>query len=459
MTRTHAAEQAEPAGPPAGSGAADLVDRVLGITPGDELDRLRAARAQAREHTQRSYQVLFEPVDVTAVSVIERFAVAAFTVTLHLRTGAPGAVRALAAHYTGSLQHLEPGLAGAVITRAEAARARGPYGAYAEPGLAQESTTGPVYRIEADPAADTSARVRAGLEHAHLLTFRPREAGPADLQRLLDAGWSTDGIVTLSQLISFLAYQVRLVHGLSYLGGAGGSGAPDHGGGLDGVTAPQGASGATKGAKVDAADTAGHSGGDRVRTHPGGTGPTAFTRDQLGWLPWLAPLTADDLTERHHHGLVDAARARSEYFMLLARDPEALGARTRTDKDIFHNTDGGLPRAERELAATVASRVNGCVFCASVHARFAAHYGKDVDAVQRLLDEGTDADLGPRWNVLTAAAAALTRTPADFGGVHLESLRAAGLIDAEIVDLVSATAFFNWANRLMLSLGQPALPA
>ena len=31
----------------------------------------------------------------------------------------------------------------------------------------------------------------------------------------------------------------------------------------------------------------------------------------------------------------------------------------------------GLPRPERELGAAVASRVNGCVFCASVHARFA----------------------------------------------------------------------------------------
>ncbi|MGC0249137.1 alkylhydroperoxidase domain protein [Pseudactinotalea sp. Z1748] len=452
------AEQTEPAGAPARPGA-DLVDRVLGITPGDALDRVRAVRAQAREHTQRSYQVLFDPTDATGISVLERFAVAAFTVTLHLRLGAPTAVQALAAHYTGSLQHLDPGLAGVVLTSAEAARTRGPYGGYAEPGLVQESTTGPVYRIETDAAPDTSARatsarVRAGLEHAHLLTFRPREAGPEDLQRLLDAGWSTDGIVTLSQLIAFLAYQVRLVHGLSYLGGAD---APDRGGVAEGVTPPRGAADAAEGAKVGSADPAGTSGGDRVLTHPGGTGPTAFTRDQLGWLPWLEPLTADDLTQRHHHGLVDAARAKSEYFMLLARDPEALGARTRTDKDIFYNTDGGLPRAERELAATVASRVNGCVFCASVHARFAAHYGKDADAVQRLLDEGTDADLGPRWNVLTAAAAALTRTPADFGGVHLESLRAAGLGDPEIVDLVAATAFFNWANRLMLSLGQPTL--
>jgi alkylhydroperoxidase family enzyme len=34
-------------------------------------------------------------------------------------------------------------------------------------------------------------------------------------------------------------------------------------------------------------------------------------------------------------------------------------------------------------------------------------------------------------------------------------LRAAGLDDAEIVDVINAASFFNWANRLMLSLGEP----
>jgi alkylhydroperoxidase family enzyme len=30
-----------------------------------------------------------------------------------------------------------------------------------------------------------------------------------------------------------------------------------------------------------------------------------------------------------------------------------------------------------------------------------------------------------------------------------------GLDDAEIVDVINSAAFFNWANRLMLSLGEP----
>jgi len=194
---------------------------------------------------------------------------------------------------------------------------------------------------------------------------------------------------------------------------------------------------------------------DIVHTPEGHTVPNVFTRDMLDWLPWLEPMAEADLTPRHMQGLVDAARAKSPYFRLLAHDPEVLEARTRTDKDIFYNTRAGLPRAERELAATAASRLNGCIYCASVHARHATTYAKRGDDVQRLLDDGTGTDLGERWNAIVAASVALTEMPMTFGPAHVARLRAAGLDDLAIADTIQAASFFNWANRLMLSLGEP----
>jgi alkylhydroperoxidase domain protein len=198
---------------------------------------------------------------------------------------------------------------------------------------------------------------------------------------------------------------------------------------------------------------------DSIVVHANAHEPLVFTQDELGWLPWLDPLPERDLTERHFAGLVDKSRAKSEYFRLLVRDPEVLEARTRTDKDIFYNTADGLPRAERELAAAATSRYNGCIYCASVHARFATTYSKRGDDVQRLLDEGVDADLGSRWNAVVKASIALSSTPIAFDQEHIEDLRRVGLDDAEIVDVINSAAFFNWANRLMLSLGEPTRPA
>ncbi|HSI02419.1 MAG TPA: alkylhydroperoxidase domain protein [Reyranella sp.] len=194
---------------------------------------------------------------------------------------------------------------------------------------------------------------------------------------------------------------------------------------------------------------------DKTVRQAGHVVPAVFTRDMLDWLPWLEPVAADRMSERQLASLIDAARLKSDYFRLLARDPDVLEARTRTDKDIFYNPDAGLPRAERELAAAATSRLNGCIYCASVHARFAATYSKRADDVDRLLAEGVKAVLDKRWNAIVAASVALTETPISFGPHHVDALREVGLDDDAIVDVINAASFFNWANRLMLSLGEP----
>lgn len=138
------------------------------------------------------------------------------------------------------------------------------------------------------------------------------------------------------------------------------------------------------------------------------------------------------------------------------RDPEALKARTLTDFDIFYNVDGGLGRAERELAATVASKVNGCIFCASVHSvRSVDESGRGADLDALLAD--VDADLGSeQWNALHDAARNLTLMR--FSQQDVADLRNARFDDADLLDLINSAAFFNWANRLMLALGEPELP-
>jgi len=199
---------------------------------------------------------------------------------------------------------------------------------------------------------------------------------------------------------------------------------------------------------------------DLVTEYPELARPDRFTQEGLGWVPWLAPVAEEELTDTQRDALIEPNRAKMPYFRLLARDAAALKARTLTDLDIFFNTTGGVGRAERELAAAATSRRNGCVFCASVHAAAATRESGRRDDVQRLLDEGVGADLGDeRWNAVVAASVALADTPLAFGATDVERLRGAGFDDAEILDVLGGAAFFNWANRLMLSLGEPEVPA
>ena len=64
----------------------------------------------------------------------------------------------------------------------------------------------------------------------------------------------------------------------------------------------------------------------------------------------------------------------------------------------------------------------------------------------------------PRWAALVTAAAELSRPRPALGAEHVAALREQGLDETQIADALSAAGFFAWANRLMLSLGEPSLP-
>ena len=191
----------------------DLIDRLAGIAPGSPLDAVRAQRPEARANAQSSYEALFGGhggAGAEAMGAVERFAVAAFVAGLNQEPAA-------AEYYAGQLRERESAVAEAVADELAAARTSGPYGNYPPGPLSHESRDGLRYAVGSAAAEVLGSRLGAAVEHAHLLVFRPREATPGALQRLLDAGWSTDGIVTLSQLISFLNFQVRVVAGLRLL--------------------------------------------------------------------------------------------------------------------------------------------------------------------------------------------------------------------------------------------------
>ncbi|WP_375312928.1 CMD domain protein [Bradyrhizobium sp. A5] len=191
----------------------DIIDTLAGIEPGSALDAIRAKRIQARDNAQKSYLSLFEPIDASDFSLVERAAVAAFVIGLHGESP-------VAAFYREKLAATADGAALLEAIKAEIARGKtsGPYGAYPAGPLSAEDKTGLIYRVSADRKPVLGARLVAALDHAHLLVFRPRDAAAADMKALLAVGWSNTGIVTFSQLVAFLSFQVRVVTGLRVLG-------------------------------------------------------------------------------------------------------------------------------------------------------------------------------------------------------------------------------------------------
>ena len=192
----------------------DIINTLAGLAPNSPLAVIRDRKPVTRENAQASFRVLFEPAAPGTFAVYERFAIASFVAGLHGQDD-------IAAFYTAGLRRIVPAeFIAALSAEADSARTVGPYGAYPKGPLTVEDVSGPIYQVAESGRSVLGTRLSAGLAHVHMLIFHPRDASPDSLQALLDAGWSNTDIVTLSQLVAFLAFQIRTIAGFRTLAAA-----------------------------------------------------------------------------------------------------------------------------------------------------------------------------------------------------------------------------------------------
>ena len=144
----------------------DLIDSVVGIAPGSPLARLRAQRPDFVRYTQGYHDALLNPSGPGGLSRPERALIALTTAELSGHAG-------LAAHYRKLL--------------------------------------------DASGAMPDSPRRAALLDHVRRLVQAPGSATPAHLAALRETGLTATDIVTLSQIVAFVSYQVRVAAGLALL--------------------------------------------------------------------------------------------------------------------------------------------------------------------------------------------------------------------------------------------------
>ncbi|SIQ42346.1 CMD domain protein, Avi_7170 family [Rhizobium sp. RU35A] len=193
----------------------DIIDHLAGIASGSAGAVLRARRPVTREGAQASWVALFAPADAGDFPVSDRFALAAFVSILHGQA-------AISAFYADHLNEQANGTAlrVAVEQAAAAGLTNGPYGHYPAGPLLRENRDGLIYQVADAERAVLGEKLSTLLEHAHLLVLHPRDAKPEALSKLLAAGWNTTSIVTASQLVAFLAFQIRVIAGLKVLNAA-----------------------------------------------------------------------------------------------------------------------------------------------------------------------------------------------------------------------------------------------
>jgi len=378
----------------------DLIDTLVPLTTDSPVHAVRHQREKVVAATQGSLDAIFDAA-LPGLSLAERLLAA------HSVTRLTGST-ALQVHYRERL------LAGDPLTPAQQAA------------------------LDGAPVQGDS-RLAAILIFTQTLTEHPVEGDRAALLKLPAAGLSTPEVVALAQLIAFVAYQLRVLAGLQALAALAPAG-----------DAPARVPDEPAAPFVHPANLP--KPGEPVRVN-------GFTSESLEWKAWLPVLDLAQATPEQLDVLESShPKAKtSDYYRLLAHQPRILEQRSLVFNAIMY-APGGLSRAERELASAAVSRINGCVYCAAVHAQRFEQLAKRNDTIVQLFTDPHSAGTNTRERAIVQAAIALTLAPARFGAAELAAVRAAGLSSLEIVDLVHAVAIFAWANRLMLNLGEPVFP-
>jgi uncharacterized peroxidase-related enzyme len=382
----------------------DILDAALAIGSDTSLSKLRQSRAKAAVATQGCYDDLLGPgvSDDQGLELADRLLVA-FDISR------AAGVQALIDHYAQRLVAL-------------------PLSA------SQQAAVATVDAISGDARLDAILRFSRGVAQ------QPYTTGQPAVQALTAVGLLPQDIVTLGQLVGFVAYQVRLAAGLQAL--------------RDVLDSEQGA-GATAASEHDPAFV-------HPANLPGPGEPiraNGFTSETLNWKAWLPVVDVEHATQAQHEVLTAShPKARtSEFYLLLAHQPGILAVRSAAFNAIMY-APGGLARADREVVTTIVSRINRCVYCASVHAQRYEQLTKQNAFILQVFEAPEMAGGTARERALVSATIALTAMPGSFDSAALKPLRDAGLSDIEMLDALHAGALFAWANRLMLNLGEAVYP-
>jgi uncharacterized peroxidase-related enzyme len=113
-----------------------------------------------------------------------------------------------------------------------------------------------------------------------------------------------------------------------------------------------------------------------------------------------------------------------------------------------------LSRAEREMIAVVVSAGNNCEYCQIHHAEALNHYWKNDANVSLLRKNYEEAELTERQKALCAYAFNLpTKANSEDWQNQNKQLKNKDLSDREILDATLVISYFNFVNRIVLSLG------
>lgn len=172
----------------------------------------------------------------------------------------------------------------------------------------------------------------------------------------------------------------------------------------------------------------------------------------MAWIDEIeAPDASGELADLYQE-LLERRGKIANILKVHSLNPQALKAHLDLYMTLLFGRSG-LSRADRESIAVVTSASNKCDYCVNHHAQSLGRYQKDPQSLAEIRAAQDFTVLDPRTRAMLAHARKLTKEPDAVTQADLDTLRATGFSDRDILDITLVTAYFNFVNRIALGLG------
>ena len=137
--------------------------------------------------------------------------------------------------------------------------------------------------------------------------------------------------------------------------------------------------------------------------------------------------------------------------------PHSMQGHMTLYKYVLHHPRNTLPKAYLEAIGVYVSSLNNCDYCVDHHFAGMARLLDDsarAESIRHALQarQPQDSFEGAELAGLNYASK-LTLNADQVTGADIEAMRQAGLDDGQILEVNQVTAYFNYANRMVLGLG------
>ncbi|MEQ9302244.1 MAG: peroxidase-related enzyme [Cyclobacteriaceae bacterium] len=167
----------------------------------------------------------------------------------------------------------------------------------------------------------------------------------------------------------------------------------------------------------------------------------------------ILPENATGELKSIYDGLIKSRGKIADVHMIQSLNPESITKHM----DLYMTVMFGnspVKRVHREMMAVVVSKANECEYCQVHHLEAVNSYWKDEARSEQLRADYKQADLDEIELAMCHYADVLTQEPGRANDESLIApLKTHGLSDRAILDATLVIAYFNFVNRIVLSLG------